>query len=54
MLINDLPTIKTIKTNDEVPIERGTNLYKTTLNALLIELVKYDEENEMLVLGADS
>ena len=53
-MIDDLPTIVTIKTNDEVPIERGKNLYKTTLNTLLIELVKYDEENEMLVLGADS
>ena len=54
MLVDQLPTISSIKTSDEVPIERGTNLYKTTLNALLIELVKYDEESEMIILGVDS
>lgn len=49
MLVDQLPTLSSAKVSDEVPIERGTNLFKIQLNGILLAVVSI--EDEMLVIG---
>lgn len=49
MLVDQLPTLSSPKVSDEVPIERGTNLFKIQLNGILIAVVSV--ENEKLIIG---
>lgn len=39
MIINDLPTLSSPQTGDELPIERGTNTYKIDYDALATAII---------------
>lgn len=49
MIVDQLPVLPAPKVSDEIPIERGTNLYKITVNGLLTTM--FTVEDEQLVIG---